>query len=85
MNIKQRILQDKTLSRTELETPIAEIVYKNNLLEEKDAIIQLCYRQGVVSGIIELTMQEIEAIRQKIREEKSLTTEKKEEVLEVPE
>lgn len=72
MNIKFRVLEEKTLSRTETQTCIEQVRFKDNLVNKKDASVQLCFRQGSVSGIVELSVKEWERISLKMREQEAL-------------
>ena len=80
MNLKLRIQDNKTISKTEVEALVEQISYKDNLINSKDAKVQLCFREGSSSGIIELSMAELNFINEKIREEKALRQTKQESV-----
>lgn len=79
MNLKIRIMGSKTISKTETTADIERIFYKGNMINSKDSSVKICFRQENTSGIIELSMEEIEEINNLIKEEKNIHKDKLEE------
>ncbi len=72
MEVKLKISDSKALSKTEASTTLEHVKFKDNIISKEDAKISLFFRGGSASGIIELSLKELEHIEQAVKEEKAL-------------
>lgn len=49
---------------------IKECFIKENILEPKKAVVQVCFRGNISSGILELSLDEVEKIHMTIKQTK---------------
>ncbi|MFH1174796.1 MAG: hypothetical protein V1725_06695 [archaeon] len=67
MHLKVKVGDDKNLSRIEANVIIKEVRIRENLINEKDEIIELCFKDGPASGILELKKDELTELNQQVR------------------
>lgn len=72
MKTRIRWADGKSVSRQETQAPIDAIRYHHNLLNTDDAKIEVCFVKDQVSGIVELSLKELERIKEHIREQQAL-------------
>ena len=67
MRLKLRIGDGKQISRSEIDIIIREIRLHQNKLDDTDTMIEVCFKEGPASGVIEMTREELHALNLRIK------------------
>jgi hypothetical protein len=67
MRLKLRVGDGKQMSRSEIDLVVREVRVQPNRLDDSDAKLEVCFREGDASGIIEMTREEAKALCAKLK------------------
>ena len=72
MRIRTKKRIPKKIVRLEISGELKEIIIKEDFMRPNDAFISLCFREKNSSGIIDLTLKEIEMINKEVESKLNL-------------
>ena len=72
MKVRSKKLLNKGVARLETSGEIKEIIVKEDFLNPKEAVFEVCFRGDKSSGIIEFTSKEMKEIQKELLSKKKL-------------
>ena len=68
MRLKLRMGDERQHSKTEIDLVVREIRVRENKINTQDETIEICFKEGAASGILEMRRDELSLLNDKVRD-----------------